>query len=216
MGWGFRLHWLHFFREDPRNEWPRYDTKQFNEEAPVMLELWKMLSTSALPSLLNPLWPRVVAPERYLSMGQIEQNCVLILNRIVWNRTVNIYKMDLALNNLQWLVWHKTKQNKTKPRPWYANRSKVKTQFLRNIIKDNYILLFSFVRLWTIRCLLVQVSYARTERIWQSSVIINSLTGKRAGHTVGVNWVGGWRHGRKGFRILKKTGVEVRPSKGAV
>ena len=31
-----------------------------------MLELW------GLPSLAGPLWPRVVAPARGLSMGQIE------------------------------------------------------------------------------------------------------------------------------------------------
>ena len=34
-------------------------------------------------------------------------NCVLILNWIVWNRTIFI-KMDLALNNLQRLICHKT------------------------------------------------------------------------------------------------------------
>ena len=39
-----------------------------------------MQSTPSLPSLLGPLWPGVVAPDRVLSMGQIEQNCVLILN----------------------------------------------------------------------------------------------------------------------------------------
>ena len=34
-------------------------------------------------------------------------NCVLMLNWIVWNRTICI-KMDLALNNLQRLICHKT------------------------------------------------------------------------------------------------------------
>ena len=33
-------------------------------------------------------WPSVVAPDRALSMGQIELNCILMLNWIVWNRTV--------------------------------------------------------------------------------------------------------------------------------
>ena len=33
-------------------------------------------------------WLRVVAPERALSMGQIEQNCELMLNWIVWIRAV--------------------------------------------------------------------------------------------------------------------------------
>ena len=32
-----------------------------------------MLSTSSLPSFLGLLWPRVVAPDRVLFMGQIEQ-----------------------------------------------------------------------------------------------------------------------------------------------
>ena len=68
-----------------------------------------------------------------LSMGQIELNCVLMLNWIVWNwlflhlavckqktelilnwniwnRTVYI-KMDLALDKLQWLMCHKIKPN---------------------------------------------------------------------------------------------------------
>ena len=31
-----------------------------------------------------------------------------MLNWIVWNRTVYMYK-NLALNNLQWLICHKTK-----------------------------------------------------------------------------------------------------------
>ena len=34
-------------------------------------------------------------------------NCVLMLNWIVWNRTIFI-KMDLVLNNLQRLIHHKT------------------------------------------------------------------------------------------------------------
>ena len=40
-------------------------------------------------------------------------NCVLMLNWIVWNRTVYMYQRDLALNNLQWLICHKTKPNQT-------------------------------------------------------------------------------------------------------
>ena len=45
-----------------------------------MLELWGMRSTPSLPSLPGPLWLGVVAPDRVLSMGQIELNCVLMLN----------------------------------------------------------------------------------------------------------------------------------------
>ena len=42
--------------QDSSNECPGYDTKQFDGEAPVMLELWVMQGTPSLP-----LWPRVVA-----------------------------------------------------------------------------------------------------------------------------------------------------------
>ena len=51
-------------------------TKQSDGEVPVM------------PSLPGPPWPGVVAPDRVLSMGQTELNCVLMLNLIIWNRTV--------------------------------------------------------------------------------------------------------------------------------
>ena len=74
-----------------------------------MLELWKMQSTPLLPSLPGLLWTEVVTPDRVLLMGQIELNCVDMLNWIVLNKTVFMYKMDLALNNLQWLICHKTK-----------------------------------------------------------------------------------------------------------
>ena len=43
-----------------------------------MLELWGMWSTS-LPSLPGLLWPGVVAPDKFLSMGQIELKCILML-----------------------------------------------------------------------------------------------------------------------------------------
>ena len=45
-----------------------------------MLKLWGMWSNSSLPSLPGQLWLVVVAPDRVLSMGLIELNCVLILN----------------------------------------------------------------------------------------------------------------------------------------
>ena len=37
-----------------------------------------------------------------------------MLDRIVWDRTVYANKMDLALNNQQWLMCHKTKPNEIK------------------------------------------------------------------------------------------------------
>ena len=45
-----------------------------------MLEFWGMQSTSSLPSLPGPLWPGVVAPDRVLSMGQIELKSIHMLN----------------------------------------------------------------------------------------------------------------------------------------
>ena len=38
----------------------------------------------SLPSLTGLLWPEVVALDRVLSMGQIELNCRLMLNRSVY------------------------------------------------------------------------------------------------------------------------------------
>ena len=49
-----------------------YDTKQAEAVASVMLKLWGMQSTPSLPSLLGPLWPGVVAPERVLFKGDLE------------------------------------------------------------------------------------------------------------------------------------------------
>ena len=45
-----------------------------------MLERWGMQCTPSLPSLPGPLWPGVVAPDRVLSMGQIELNYVLMIS----------------------------------------------------------------------------------------------------------------------------------------
>ena len=135
-GWSHRIHQLLLcrgVRPHPYNECPWYDTKQSNCVVPVILELWGMLSTPSLPSLPGPLWPWVVAPDRVLSMGQIELNCVLMLNWIAWNRTVfchwncelmlhlsgwnrivYMYKNGFDFDNLQWLMCYKTKPNQTK------------------------------------------------------------------------------------------------------
>ena len=64
----------------PPNECPGYDTKQSDGEASVMLMLWGMWSTPLLPLLLGPFRPRMVAPDRVLSMGKIKLNCVIALN----------------------------------------------------------------------------------------------------------------------------------------
>ena len=61
------------------NECPGYDTKQSDGETSVKQELWGMWNTPSFPSLPGPLWPGVAAPDRVLSMGQIEVNCVITL-----------------------------------------------------------------------------------------------------------------------------------------
>ena len=55
-----------------------------------------------LPSLPGLFWPGVVAPDRFLSMGKIELNCVLMLNWIIWNRTVFDIEIVLWLNCIVW------------------------------------------------------------------------------------------------------------------
>ena len=51
--------------DTPSKEYPVYDTKQSDVEAPVK---W---STSSLPLLPGSFWPGVVAPDRVLSMDPI-------------------------------------------------------------------------------------------------------------------------------------------------
>ena len=77
-----RIHRLHLCRgvRPSPNKCLRYDSKQSNGEVPVMLEIWGIQSTPSLTSLPGPLCPRVVAPDRVLSIGQIELNCGLMLN----------------------------------------------------------------------------------------------------------------------------------------
>ena len=81
VGWGCRIHRLHLCKEvTSPNNYPDNNTKQYDSEVPVMLELWGMWSTPSLPSLPGSLWPVVVAPDKVLFMGQLELNCVFMLN----------------------------------------------------------------------------------------------------------------------------------------
>ena len=79
VDWGCRIHRLHLCRgvRPPSHECPGYDTKQSDGKVPVVLELWGMRSTPSLPLLPDPLWPGVVAPDRVLSMDQIELTAYL-------------------------------------------------------------------------------------------------------------------------------------------
>ena len=54
------------------NECPDYGVKPSDSETPA-LEIWGIRSTPSLPLLPGPLWLGVVASDRVLSMGQIEQ-----------------------------------------------------------------------------------------------------------------------------------------------
>ena len=86
----------------PPNECPEYDIKKSDGEAPVMLELWGMLSTSSLPSLFGLLWAGVVTPNRVLlSMGQIELSannlCIIELFKIELFDHLPVYKQMIAV-----------------------------------------------------------------------------------------------------------------------
>ena len=65
-----------------------YDTKQSDGKVPVMLELWRKWINPSYLLLPDQLWSRVKASDRVLPVGQIELNCLFMLNWIVWNRTV--------------------------------------------------------------------------------------------------------------------------------
>ena len=99
VGWGCRIHRLHLCREVRLPQWVScYDTKQSDGEGLVMLELWGMLSTPSLLSLLGSLWSGVIAPDRGPIYGSNRTvwhlNCVLRLNWVVWDRTVFTYNCE--------------------------------------------------------------------------------------------------------------------------
>ena len=114
VGSGCRLHQLLLCRgvRPLQDQSPGYCPKQSDNEVPVMLVLWGMLSTPPLPLPLppGPLWSGAVDPDRVLSVGQEELNCVLMLNWIVWNRSVSRYKNGLMAYN----DWCTIKPNQTK------------------------------------------------------------------------------------------------------
>ena len=80
--------------------------------------IWGMQITSSLPFLPGPPRPGVVAPNRVLSLGPIELNCVLMLNWIPWRRTVLTFKMRsyaklsclkwTCFCMLNWIIWNRT------------------------------------------------------------------------------------------------------------
>ena len=94
VGWSCRIYQLLFCR-GVRVSWgPAYDSKQFNGEVSVMLELWGMQITPSLSSLPGPLRLRVVVPDRVLSMCQIELNYVLIYCGIESFKIISSFSKD--------------------------------------------------------------------------------------------------------------------------
>ena len=74
--------------------------KQSDGEFPVMLDLWEVQSTHLLPSLPGPLWPGMVAPDRVLSMGQIE----LTFKLCTWTFKLTYVKLNSLKYNFDYLT----------------------------------------------------------------------------------------------------------------
>ena len=101
-----------------------------------------------------------------------------MLNWIIWNRTIFI-KIDLALNNLQRLIWHKTQAtNQQTNQPTNQTRSQNKwdserihyIDFLKTSFSEVYKhfwLIHSFSRVWFG---IFSVSYVCIEAIHQYGV----------------------------------------------
>ena len=95
--------------------------------------LWSTLSLPLLPGLL---WPVVVAPDRVLSMGQIELNGVLMLNWIVWKRTST--RKALTLKNYEDEYGIKTKKPNQTVLHWHYSK----------VHSDNLLFFFFGLVLW--------------------------------------------------------------------
>ena len=76
-----------------------------------MLELWECGVPPSLPLFPGSLWLGVLAPDSVLCMGQIELNCVLMLNWIAWNRTFLTFNWTV-LTLL--IIWKSDLTNKMK------------------------------------------------------------------------------------------------------
>ena len=108
VNWDCRIHRLHLCKgiRPPltHSECSRYDIKQSDGKASIMLELWRIPSTPLLSSLPRQLWPLVVALYKVLSVSQIKLNCVFVLNWIAWNRTFLTIKL-CSYAKLKCLIW---------------------------------------------------------------------------------------------------------------
>ena len=88
VGWSCKIHRLLLCRGVRPTQRVSWIWHKSDGEIPVILDLWGMHSTPSVPSLPGPLCLGEVAPDRFLSIGQIELNNVLMLSWIVWNWTV--------------------------------------------------------------------------------------------------------------------------------
>ena len=66
VGWGWRIHRLHRWRVIRPQKMSVLDRTLNN----LMLQLWGLLSSPSLPSILSQLWFGVVVPDEVLSIGQ--------------------------------------------------------------------------------------------------------------------------------------------------
>ena len=90
LSWGCRKHWLHLcrrVRRPQRLSWIKHLTIRWWDSSNS--DEW-MTNTPLLLSISGPFCSRAVAPDRVLSISRIELNCELMINRIVWHRTVYI------------------------------------------------------------------------------------------------------------------------------
>ena len=84
--------------KDSPNDGRGYDTKQSDCEVQIMRKIWGMQSIPSLTSLQGAFWPGVEASDRFLSMGQKEVNCALLLNWIVERELFRHVNCVLMLN----------------------------------------------------------------------------------------------------------------------
>ena len=102
FGWSSGLGFYHKpivsqHRSRQPNEGSGYDAKQSDGETSIMLDLCEIRSNPLLPSLPGPHLLGLLVRNRLPSIGQIELNCVLMLNWIVWNRTIYMHKYGFGI-----------------------------------------------------------------------------------------------------------------------
>ena len=63
---------------------------------------------------------------------------------------IYMYKLDLALNNLQWLICHKTRPNQTKPNlivQWFTSLTEVLGLHMLRLMGEFIIIVFLVINL---------------------------------------------------------------------